>query len=368
MNVEVAEGDVLLNITGDSVARVCQVRPDVLPARVNQHVAIIRPDPAKLDPRFLRYALVAPDMQERLLTWAASGATRNALTKGMLESLSVVAPRKVADQRAIAGILGALDDKIELSRRMQETVEAVARSIHKDWFVDFGPTRTKACRGQPYLPAGLWGMFPSDFSEVGTPAGWKMGTVADVASAPRRGASPADVPADTPYIGLEHMPRRSIALTERSRAGAVTSGKSAFTKGEILFGKLRPYFHKVGLAPLDGICSTDIVVVAPRGPEWRAFALLCLSSDEFVSYTDRTSTGTKMPRTSWKTMARYQVCLPPNHVARAFQALVQPLIDKVEAAIHQSHTLARIRDLLLPKLISGEIRVAEAEKAVEAVA
>ena len=91
--VEVMKNDVLLNITGDSVARACQVDPGVLPARVNQHVAIIRPNPDKLDSRFLRYFLVSPDMQAKLLSWAGSGGTRNALTKGMIESFDVFAPK-----------------------------------------------------------------------------------------------------------------------------------------------------------------------------------------------------------------------------------------------------------------------------------
>jgi len=164
------------------------------------------------------------------------------------------------------------------------------------------------------------------------------------------------------------MPRRSIALSEWEGAGKVTSNKSVFKKGEFLFGKLRPYFHKVGFAPLDGICSTDIVVVAPRAPKWGALTLACLSSDQFVDYTHQTSTGTKMPRTSWKTMGQYKVCLPSEQMARAFQSVVQPLLDRIGANIHEARTLAQNRDLLLPKLMSGEIRLREAEKAIEAVA
>ena len=102
-HVEVFEEDVLLNITGDSVARVCQVAPDVLPARVNQHVAIIRPDPADLEPSYLRYYLASPAMQTLLLSWAGSGATRNALTKAMIESLEISLP-PLSEQRAIAHV------------------------------------------------------------------------------------------------------------------------------------------------------------------------------------------------------------------------------------------------------------------------
>ena len=302
-----------------------------------------------------------------MLALAAAGATRNALTKGMIESFEVP-DLSVEVQRAIAALLGALEDKIELNRRINETLEAMARSIFKDWFVDFGPTYAKVEGRTPYLAPELWDLFPDALDDDDKPVGWKQGVLGDVANSPRRGVSPDDVAEDTPYIGLEHMPRRSVALTEWEGAGNVTSNKSAFRKGEFLFGKLRPYFHKVGLAPLDGICSTDIVIVSSRASDWAAFTLACLSSDEFVDYTDRTSTGTKMPRTSWTTMGQYKIWLPSDKVARAFQSLAQPLLDRLSANIHEARSLAQTRDLLLPKLMSGEIRLREAVKVVEAVA
>ena len=366
-NVEIHESDVLLNITGDSVARVCQVPEDLIPARVNQHVAIIRPDSCRLDPKFLRFYLASPRMQDEMLSLAAAGATRNALTKGMIESFQVPAV-SIEDQRAIGGLLGTLEDKIELNRRMNETLEAMARAIFKDWFVDFGPTRAKAEGREPYLAAELWELFPDALDEEGKPVGWMQGTLAELAESPRRGVNPADIAEDTPYIGLGHMPRRSIALSEWGAASQISSSKSMFEKGDILFGKLRPYFHKVGLAPLDGICSTDIAVVVSRAQVWEAFTLACLSSDEFVDYTDQTSTGTKMPRTSWKTMGKYEICIPSEHVIRAFQRIGQPVLDFVGVNIHEACTLAQTRDLLLPKLMSGEIRLRDAEKAMEAVA
>jgi hypothetical protein len=129
---------------------------------------------------------------------------------------------------------------------------------------------------------------------------------------------------DTPYIALEHMPKRCIALSDWDLAIGVESNKFEFRKGEILFGKLRPYFHKVGVAPVDGVCSTDIVVVAPRTPQWFAFVLGLVSSDEFVEYTNAGSTGTKMPRTSWTEMARYDIALPAEPLARALTERLRP--------------------------------------------
>jgi len=263
------------------------------------------------------------------------------------------------EQKEIGFWASRFDRKIDLNRRMNETLEEMARAVFKDWFVDFGPTKAKMEGRPPYLVPEIWSLFPDRLDDDGKPEGWILGNLGEIADSPRRGVSPTEVSEDTPYIGLEHMPRRSIALSEWEGAGKVTSNKSVFKKSEILFGKLRPYFHKVGFAPLDGICSTDIVVITPKATEWGAFVLACVSTDEFVEFTDQTSTGTKMPRTSWKIMSEYKLSLPTPQHANVFQGLVQPMLDRIDANIHESRTLAQTRDLLLSKLMSGEIRVGE---------
>ena len=365
-NVEVLPDDVLLNITGDSVARVCQVDTTVLPARVNQHVAIIRPDSDKLDAAYLRYYLAAPEVQEMLLSWAGSGGTRNALTKQMIESFQVKAPTDLAEQRAIAHVLGSLDDKIELNRRMNETLEAMARTLFKSWFVDFDPVRAKMedrwRQGEslPGLPAEHYDLFPDRLvvSELGEiPDGWEVKTLGDVAEQRREGVSPGHIDPDTPYIALEHMPKHCIALEDWTLADGLASGKFRFEQGDILFGKLRPYFHKVGVAPLDGVCSTDIVVISPKWDNWFGFVLCNVSSSGFVNYTDAASTGTKMPRTKWGDMARYKVTLPSGELAKAFNEMISPWIMSMLWTIHASRALAGQRDALLPGLVSGEMQV-----------
>ena len=269
------------------------------------------------------------------------------------------------EQRAIAHILGTLDDKIELNRKMNQTLEEMARALFKSWFVDFDPVRAKLDvrwrpgESLPGLPADLYKLFPDRLapSQLGEiPEGWDVGVLRDVAESPKRGVLPAEIPQDTPYIGLQNMPRHSVTLSEWQEAGQVTSGKSVFKKGELLFGKLRPYFHKVGIAPTDGVCSTDIVVVRPIEALWSASVLCCISSDEFVSYTDQTSTGTKMPRTSWQSMGRYPICLPSEATLTAFQKIVRPQLDRIVENCHRSRTLAEVRDALLPKLVSGNIQ------------
>jgi type I restriction enzyme S subunit len=280
-----------------------------------------------------------------------------------------VALPPLPQQHAISHILGTLDDKIELNRRMNETLEAMARALFTAWFVDFDPVRAKAEGRDPSLPKPLADLFHDRFedSELGEiPAGWEVGPLGDVAEHPRRGVQPNEIDASTPYIALEHMPKGCIALAEWGVADGLESNKFEFKRGEILFGKLRPYFHKVGVAPVDGVCSTDIVVVAPKAEKWFAFVLGTVSSTAFVEYTDAGSTGTKMPRTSWGEMARYPVVIPSEKIAKAFTSRLRPTVDRIIASIHDSRTLATLRDTLLPKLISGELRLKDAEQAMAA--
>ena len=339
------------------------------PMATNQGFRNLIPKPG-LDSEFLYYWLRAHTQE---LQRHASGSTFQELTGSALAQIRICVP-PLPEQRAIAHILGTLDDKIELNRRMSETLEQMARALFKAWFVDFEPVRAKMegrwRRGEslPGLPTHLYDLFPDRLvdSELGEiPEGWGVGTLGDVADHIRRNVQPGQIEPQTPYIALEHMPRRCIALSDWGAAEGIESNKFEFRKGEILFGKLRPYFHKVGVAPVDGVCSTDIVVVAPKTPHWFAFVLYVVSSDEFVEYTNAGSTGTKMPRTSWVEMARYDIVLPPEAIAQAFTEMVRPEVDRIIAATHESRTLAALRDTLLPMLISGALRVTDAERFLE---
>ncbi len=297
------------------------------------------------------------------------GSVAERLNLPTIRALPVAVP-PLQQQRAIAHILGTLDDKIELNRRMSETLEEMARALFKSWFVDFDPVRAKAEGRDPSLPQPVADLFPDSFEDselVGQiPEGWEAETLGDVAEHPRRGVRADRIAPDTPYIALEHMPRQCIALTDWGVAYGLESNKFEFRRGEVLFGKLRPYFHKVGVAPVDGVCSTDIVVVAPKSADWFGFVLGHLSSVKFVEYTDAYSTGTKMPRTSWSEMARYGIARPPTAIAEAFTDTVRPAVERIIAGVQESRTLTALRDTLLPKLISGDLRVKDAERSLEA--
>ncbi len=375
-NVEVTEQDVLLNITGDSVARVCQIDPEMLPSRVNQHVAIIRSNPKVLWPRFLRYVLVSPDMQAQMLSLAGAGATRNALTKGMIESFEVPAPREVDEQRAIAHILGTLDDKIELNRRMNETLEAMARALFKSWFVDFDPVRAKAEGRDPGLPQHLADLFPNSFedSELGEiPRGWIVKSLSDLTSYLSRGIGPS-------YVDEGGICVLNQKCIRDRRVNFAQSRRHDSTKRSIQGRELRALdilVNSTGVgtlgrvaqlwyAPESAIVDSHVTVVrAANGvdPWFLGVGLLRRESD--IEELGEGSTGqTELSRAR---LGALPCSVPPADLQVSFGEIASQLLLRIAENDRESLTHTSLRDILLPKLISGELRVNDAEQLVARV-
>lgn len=337
-----------------------------------QRLICLRGKPGLLDNTFLRFVLQGQSVQEQL-TARSSGTTVLGIRQSELRRVMLPVP-PLAEQRAIAEVLVSLDDKIELNRRMNQTLEALAAAIFKAWFIDFEPIKAKAAGAKsfPSMPQPVFDALPSSLvlapnSPSGEiPKGWSVCSLGEVVEQIRDAIEPGDVSPELRYIGLEHMPRGSICLDQNGASEDVSSLKMRFSKGDILFGKLRPYFKKVGIPGFAGICSSDIIVARPKDKRDLAFAIGHLSSQEFIDYCDRCSNGAKMPRVNWSDMARYEVVVAPEPVMAAATELFLPLIQQIHANIEESATLASLRDLLLPKLLSGEVRVATAEFRKEA--
>jgi type I restriction enzyme S subunit len=361
----VQAGDIIYSRRGD-VERRALIRPKQEGWLCGTGCLKVRIGNGGVDSRFVSYYLGHPDVRAWILQHAV-GATMPNLNTSIMKAIPLLVP-PLEEQQAIACILSILDDKIELNRRMNQTLEGIARAIFKSWFVDFDPVQAKAAGQQPPgLAPHIADLFPDAFeaSELGEiPKGWNVGTLGMIANEMRDTVQPAEIEPGTPYIALQHMPRRCIALNSWDTADDIASTKLRFKAGDILFGKLRPYFHKVGPAPLDGVCSTDIVVCRPQDDLWYDFALAHMSSDAFVAYTDSGSTGTKMPRTNWRYMSAFKIALPPSRVAARFSEIVRPMINRIRHSIFEQQSLAELHNTLLPRLISGELRVPDAERIV----
>jgi type I restriction enzyme S subunit len=306
------------------------------------------------------------------ITWIrhhAIGATMPNLNEGIIRSIPILLP-SLQEQKAIAHILGTLDDKIELNRKTNETLEAMAKALFKSWFVDFDPVRAKS-EGRPTgLRSEISDLFPDSFedSELGEiPSGWRVGSLEQISINPRETAKPEEMDSSDRYIGLEHMPRGSICLGESGQAEELESNKNRFRQGDLLFGKLRPYFKKTGYCQFDGVCSTDIVVVRKKREYGVGFLCCFLASDPFIDFTVAASSGTRMPRTSWKDMCEFPFAIPSHLLLREFDKQFRHVMNKITGNCIQSASLAVLRDALLPKLISGEIRIPDAEKMLEEV-
>lgn len=291
----------------------------------------------------------------------ATGSTFPNVSREMLKNLKIpfVAPETASK---IAEILSSLDDKIELNRQMNATLEAMARALFKAWFVDFEPVHANI-ENRPSTSASpeIAKLFPSDF-ENGIPKGWRVGMLGDISVNVRQNVDPFEIDSDTPYVGLEHVPRKSLGLTEWSTASSADSTKTKFQRNDVLFGKLRPYFHKVVVAPVDGVCSTDILVIRPKQDEFFGQVLMEFSSDAIIQYADKLSNGAKMPRTNWKDLAKFETVISRVQIAEKFSVVVRSMTDRMISNIEETKTLERLRDVILPRLISGRIRVSDFDK------
>lgn len=271
------------------------------------------------------------------------GATMSNLSAGVVEQLPVRFPSLVQQDQVVA-TLDAMDDLIENNRRRIEILEEMARLLYREWFVHF--------------------RFPSHEdvelvdSELGhIPEGWVAARFSGLATESKTSVAESDIPPGSALVGLEHLPRRSTTLSEWAVAETVGSRRKVFTSGDILFGKIRPYFHKVVDAPMDGYSSTDAIVFRPS--EYPERALCVASSDEFVAAAVATSNGTKMPRANTELLLQYRIPEPPSHVSAEFEERVAPMSALRRNMSQQNRVLREARDLLLPRLVSGELDVSD---------
>ena len=291
-----------------------------------QRTVLMRPDRDLVHPDYLFYALATPAAQSLLLEKAA-GSTVTHLNVADIRSFEFPwGFPDLARQTAIAQVLGALDDKIAANVRMGVAADSLVR-------------------------ATVEGIAGEDVKVVGA-----------IADNHRVQSSPPFT--DDDYVGLEHVPRRHMWMMDSGAADSLASGKFRFEPGDVLFGKLRPYFHKVVVADRSGVCSTDILVLRSRNPDLRGLVWGLLASDAVVERVSAMTEGTRMPRTNWSDLAACEVPWPSESSAEELSSRIESLGARASAAQAESRMLADLRDTLLPHLMSGRISVRHAEAVV----
>lgn len=273
-----------------------------------------------------------------------------------IRNLPVPALPPLSDQRRIASILGAYDDLIEVNRRRIALLEEMARRLFEEWFVHF--------------------RFPGHESNAVTetpngslPAGWKHGVLGDVVELRRDKASPGEHLSSRAYIPIDCIGHKTLAIVERRPWQEAQSSLTLFERGDILFGAMRPYFHKVAPAPVEGVTRSTCFVLRPLDPELFPFATMALFRDETVAYATAHSKGSTIPYAQWGgSLERFPVAIPDKKLLRKFGEFGNPTLSLIMNLCEANRRLAVSRDLLLPRLISGELPTTTAERELEAVA
>ena len=323
--VTVEKDDVLLNITGDSVARVCQVPDEVLPARVNQHVAIIPPQKEKLYKSYLKYSLLNPPFKNFMFGLSSVGGTRNALTKGMIEDFKLTLP-PLKTQHRIASILSSLDDKIELNRQTNQTLEAIAQALFKEWFFDFN------------FPGATGEMQDSELGKI--PKGWTVGLVGDLFELQRGFDLPSNTRTSGYYPVIAASGFNGYHNEYKLKPPGITTGRSG------VLGNV--FYVQEDFWPL----NTSLYIKNFREAT-PLYSFFILQNMDLKSMNG----GSAVPTLNRNEVHKVKVIIPIKNLIINFEKAVLPLFQQIRNNEDQTKSLTQLRDTLMPKLMKGEIKI-----------
>jgi type I restriction enzyme S subunit len=350
------------------VGKVVRVLEAVSGAYLNQNCVRLRTKNS-YSQRFLFYVLKSNEFQQHCLNSAQGSANQASITLDDIKRFEIP-NHPYAIQQSIAHILGTLDDKIELNQKMNQTLEDIVKAIFKSWFVDFDPVRAKV-EGKPTgLPDEISDLFPSEFvdSELGKiPRGWTISNLKTIVSKISEKFSAKESWKDEKLIDLSRMQSNSLSIYEYGIGAELSTSVCKFKKYDFLFGSIRPYFKKAVIAPLDGVTNTSVFVIRAKSVSDNTYLYAHASSDEVFSKSIQFSKGTKMPIISWEDFSSFQFVLPTEHLRKAYHELTIIFFEKMLTNIEENLVLSNIRDTLLPRLISGELQIPDAEKFLEEV-
>jgi type I restriction enzyme S subunit len=331
--IQLPEKSICVVCIGATIGKVCMTRQ---PSLSNQQINSIISKKGKYDPDFVYY--LSTTLRDSLVAFAGGAATP-IINKSTFSSIKLFVPEFNA-QRKIGALLSAYDELFENNRRRIALLEKLAEEIYREWFVRLrfpGYETVKVVKG--------------------VPSGWEVRTLGSFASEIKRGVKKKDLADDEKYIGLEHIPRRSIALKEWATADSVESNKLLFQERDILFGKIRPYLHKVALAHFSGACSSDTIVIRPKEKCYEGYLLFTVFSDTFIELASIASKGTKMPRADWGFLKKLELPIPDERLLEIYQAQFEAVFSQIVNLLQTNELLTKSRDLLLPRLMSGKLSV-----------
>ena len=329
---------------GSVVGRAAVMPPAVRGALLNQNAVRIRSASLEVDQGWLGYFGRSKTFHDYIISCAKGSANQVRMAIGLLKEMPVAVP-PLPEQRRIAGILSAYDELIENSQRRIQILESIARAIYREWFVHFRfPGHETHSR-----VASLLGEIPK---------GWKVKKLDDLVTHNSRTTRPGHHLDEKRYVPIDCLPSKSLALLEVKPIEDAQSSLQLFEKGDILFGAMRPYFHKVVVAPFEGVTRATCFVFKPKHPEWHAFAVMTMFDETTVAYANVHSRGATIPYAVWRgSLSNMPLILPSTDVLQKFEEAIAPMLLLLTQSFFTLGNLRRTRDLLLPRLLSGQINL-----------
>lgn len=372
--VKLQKDDILLNITGDGVTfgRACTVPSKILPACVNQHVSIIRLNKDAAVPGYVVSYLTHPTIKSYIESFNAGGS-RRAITKSHIESFVIPLP-PIDVQTEIAQILDAFDNRIAVLRETNSTLEAIAQALFKSWFVDFDPVHANAGTQAPSLPPEIQALFPSTFIDTyqgPIPEGWSIGHIGDFAVQKKGSVNPLSQPETLfEHFSLPAFDNQQAPVLELGKE--IKSNKTPLPKETVLLSKLNPHIPRLWL-PIEyggtAVCSTEFLAYSPKGASSKEFIYCAFSSEKFTKHLCQLVTGTSNSHQRVKPdqVLLIETVLPSDEIFKQFELIANPIFAQIHKNRVQSQTLATLRDTLLPRLVSGQLRLPESDRELSEV-
>ena len=368
-------GDVIFTTEGP-LGEVIQLDEETSRYALGQRIVCLRGKKGKLDNTFLRYLLTSPQ-QRAVIEGRATGTTVLGISQKALRQMPVILP-SISEQEEIGSTLSAIDDKIELNRRMNETLEAMARAVFRDWFVDFGPTRRKAA-GETDPTAILGGLipdlektaplaalFPDSLGAQGQPVGWKSSTLLEIAELNPESWSAKKHPQEVEYVDLAITKWGVIESTAHYPwSDAPSRARRIARTGDTIVGTVRPGNGSFSFVGRDGLTvSTGFAVLRPRQEDWQSLVYCAATDRNNVERLAYLADGGAYP--AIRPDVVLDTPLPEVNAVlySEFGKVTNALFELIESYKRENQTLAATRDLLLPKLMSGELRLTSAEGTV----
>ena len=328
------------NLQDSAAGRSCVVNSLVTGFYLNQNAVCVRTkNNDVLEQRYLGFLAKTQDFLHYIQSRGRGAANQMRIAIGAIKEYEFVLP-PMAIQRRIADILSAYDDLIENNRKQIKLLEEAAQRLYKEWFVDLrfpGHEHTKIVDG--------------------VPEGWRSGILDDIVSETGKATQKENRQNYDYYLPIDCLPKKSIGYVDTNDIELAESSLVSFDKGDIIFGAMRPYFHKVVVARNKGLTRSTCFVLNSRSENMWGYVAMLLFDSATVEYATQISVGTTMPYVRWKDMKLMPVLIPTNQIAASFNVLIKPEINKIGLLANQISVLGDARDRLLPKLMSGEVEV-----------